>query len=256
MSPSQLVERVMQKDWTVVSATGSIGAAAAPELLAALESFDPQVRELALACLNEAGGPAARQGLIQSLRDANEGVRGAAAQYLRAHYTPEDVPAIQIELEHSPDPYVREHLALLLGTTSDAGLIPFLREHFDAEKDPGARWGFTLALARLGDKAGRQRLIGTLLKPDPIKVQVSAIRDLPYVNDPQLLQRLAPLLDDTRPAQNIGGSHRPRYIRLCDVVVNVADQILGHRFRWANGSREYSPQELKEVGSAIMTPSR
>ena len=92
MTPSEVVERVKRKDRDVMAQPGIIGADAGPALLPLLDSPDPQVRALAIECLNVAGGSAARQGLMKALHDPIETVRGAAARHLSAHYEKQDIP--------------------------------------------------------------------------------------------------------------------------------------------------------------------
>ncbi len=250
MSSSQVVERVRQKDWGVVEQPAIVGADAGVALLPLLEDPDPQVRALTVACLNAAGGPAARQGLIKALHDRIETVRAAAARYLHAHYAKEDIPVIQRELTSSHDEYVREQLALLLGKTGDESNVKLLLARIPVEKDEHARHAASLALARLGETANRQQLIERLQRDDP-RERVNALKDLPYVNDRSLLAHVVLLLDDTRPGLNVGPSHGRYFIRVCDVAVNIANEMLGQPFLWVEPVKRYSPQELSQAKSLI-----
>jgi len=72
MSPAQIVDYVRHKNWGVVAKPGIVGPDAGPALLQLLTDKDSQVRQLAVACLNAAGGPAASQGLLHELRDPTE----------------------------------------------------------------------------------------------------------------------------------------------------------------------------------------
>jgi HEAT repeat protein len=234
----------------VVAKPGIVGPDAGPALLQLLTDKDSQVRQLAVACLNAAGGPAASQGLLHELRDPTETVRAAAARFLRGHYNPTDLPAIANTMNTSPDEYIREQLALLLGESGDASKIALLTTRLQSEKDEHARRADSLAAARLGDPASRSQLVRRLEHDDPAE-RVAALRDLPYVNDVRLLQHAAPLLDDIRPGLNVGPSHGPYFIRVCDVAVNIANQMLGGRFGWAAAIKRYSPQELNEAKSVL-----
>ena len=201
-------------------------------------------------CLNEAGGPAARQGLLKELTDRTETVRAAAARYLRAHYDKADLPAIVNMMNSSADEYIREQLALLLGESGDPSKIPVLATRKQLEKDQFARHADSLAMARLGDAGAKAELVQRLSLPEA-KERVAALRDLPYVNDIGLLKHAIPLLDDTRDGLNVGPSHGPYFIRVCDVAVNIANQMLGNRFPWADPKKRYSPEELNEVRSVL-----
>jgi HEAT repeats len=250
MTPSQIVERVKQKDWGVLEQPGIVGADAGPALLPLLGDSDPQVRALAVACLNAAGGAAARQGLIKALHDRIETVRAAAARYLHEHYAKEDIPVIQRELTASPDEYVREQLALLLGKTGDDSNIKLLLARIPVEKDEHARHAASLALARLGEATHRHHLIERLKQDDP-KERVNALKDLPYVNDRSLLAHVIPLLDDTRPGLNVGPAHGRYFLRVCDVAVNVANEMLDKPFPWVEPVKRYSPEQLSEAKAAL-----
>jgi hypothetical protein len=250
MTPSEIVERVKRKDRDVMAQPGSIGADAGPALLPLLDNPDPQVRVLTVECLNVAGGAAARHGLLKALHDPIETVRGAAARYLSAHYDKQDLPVIQRELGRSPDEFVREQLALLLGMSGDAANIPVLLGRARAEKDENARHAASLALARLGESEHRTLLIDRLKRDDP-EERTRALRDLPYVNDRSLLKHVVPLLDDTRPGLNVGPSHGPYFIRVCDVAVNVANDMLGKPFPWVEPVKRYSAPELSEAKRVI-----
>jgi hypothetical protein len=150
----------------------------------------------------------------------------------------------------SPDEYVREQLALLLGESGDVSKIQLLATRMRSEKDAHVRHAESLAMARLGDADNRSHLIQRLTHTDPAEC-VEALRDLPYVNDISLLKHVVPLLDDTRLGLNVGPSHGPYFIRVCDVAVNISNQMLGGRFGWVEPVKRYSPQELNEAKSVL-----
>jgi len=250
MSPAEVVDYVKQKNWGAVTKPGTVGPESGPALLQLLNDKDSQVRQLAVVCLNAAGGPAAREGLLKELRDPTETVRAAAARFLRARYSAADLPAITNVMNTSADEYVREQLGLLLGESGDATKIPVLAARMRTEKDEHARHADSLAMARLGDADSRSQLIQRLTHEQPAE-RIAGLRDLPYVNDVGLLKQVVPLLDDTRPGLNVGPSHGPYFIRVCDVAVNIANQMLGGRFSWAEPVKRYSPLELSEAKSVL-----
>jgi hypothetical protein len=251
MMPAEVVAHVKQKDWRIVERPGIVGADAGPALLPLLDDPDAEVRQLTVTCLNEAGGDAARRGLLKAIRDKVETVAGLAARFLRKRYAPEDLPTIEAELDRSRDDYVREQLGLLLGETGDPAKIPLLQGRLARERDENARHAASLALARLGDGAARQQQIDRLLQPDA-KRRVDALKDLPYVNDRGLLKQALPLLDDTREAVRMGRSHGPKYaLRVCDVAINVANEMLGNPFPWVQPIKRYAPQEIDQAKAAL-----
>ena len=246
MDPGQVVENVKQKNWGVVAKPGLVRTDAGPALLRLLDDKDSQVRQLVVTCLDAVGGSAAREGLIKALRDRTETVRAAAARFLRPHFNAADLPTIVNVLDNSPDEYVREQLALLLGESGDTSMIPILSARLRGESNVHARNAASLAMARLGDPGGRMELIQRLSQDDPAE-RVRALRDLPYLNDRRLLAYTVPLIDDTRPGLNMGRLHAPYFIRVCDVAINVASQMLGARFAWAEPTKRHSPQEINEA---------
>ncbi len=251
MTPPDIIARIKQKDWSLVERPGLVRADAGPSLLPLLDDPDSEIRQLTVMCLNEAGGEAARRGFLKAMRDKTEAVSGLAARFLRKHYAPADLPEIETELERSRNEYVREQICLLLGETGDKGKTPILKSRLPREKDEHARHAASLALARLGDDAARQEVVDRLNHAEP-KERVNAVNDLPYVNDRGLLKQLVPLLDDTRDAVNMSRSHSPSYfLRVCDVAVNVANEMLGKPFPWAQPVKRYSPAELSQAKSTI-----
>jgi len=252
MTAAEIVENVKRKNWDILDQPGTVGPDAGPALLPLLDNPDSQVRQLAVACLNAAGGPAAAKGLLKELQDRTETVRAAAARFLRAHYDKADLPEIVRLMSSSTDEYIREQLALLLGESGDRSSIPDLSARKISDRDEHTRHAALLAMARLGDNASRTEIVAQLNHPEP-QERVAALRDLPYVNDLAMLQHVIPLLDDTRPGLNVGPSHGPYWIRVCDVAVNIANQMLGGRFPFTERTRRYSPEELNEVKSVLAT---
>ncbi len=251
MAPQQVADHVKKKDWSVVDNPGVIGSEAGPALLPLLNDPDPQVRELAVYSLNAAGGNAAREGLFKALHDRTDTVRSAACRFLDQRFTPEDVPALEKELSTNPDEYVRERVALMLGKAGKPAASTALTQQFAVERDEHAKRAQSLALARLGNALGRETVVARLKAEDPGQL-AEALDDLVYVNDPKLLPETLPLLNDTRPAKNVGPSHGPFLIRVCDVAVNTIDAVLNHPFSFAvYQTRRYSQPELDSAKAVV-----
>jgi hypothetical protein len=253
MSPSQVVEGVKHKQWRLAERPGLVGVDAVPALLPLLSDPDRQVRELTVHCLDMAGGPAAAQGLLRALDDHIETVSAAAARGLANHYTAAEIPAIRVQMNRNPNEYVREQLALLLGKTGDPSNMASLGARGPAEPDEHAQHAMSLAMARLGDVASKNELRSKFLQSGNVPQRVAALRDLPYVNDRSLLASAAPLLDDQRNGLNVGPSHGPYYIRVCDVVVVVMGEMLGRVFSFDPGRRRFTPEELAEARRVLAT---
>jgi HEAT repeat protein len=219
-------------------------------LLPLLNDPDNQVRELTVQCLAVAGGPAAVQGLIKALNDRIETVGAAAVRGLARHAGPADVPALAAQMASNNNEYVREQIALWLGKTGDAANLKPLSTRKPVEKDAEARHAMSIAMARLGDAASKDELRGRLKADDPV-VRIGALRDLPYVNDRRLLAEAAPLIADERPGLNVGPSHGPYLIRVCDVLVIVTAEMLGNVFSFEVSRRRYTPAELAAAAKVL-----
>lgn len=246
MAPNEVVDNVKRKNWDIVEQRGLVGPDAGPALLPLLNDPDVQVRELTVHCLEMAGGPAAVQGLVKALDDRVETVSAAAVRGLAKHFGASEVPVMKVQIGRNPNEYVREQLALLLGKAGDAANLAFLAARKPAEKDAHARHAISLAMARLGDPDSKDEL-RRHLQGNVVADRVAALRDLPYVNDRSLLVEAAPLLGDVRPGLNIGPSHGPFFIRVCDVMVIVMGEMLGDVFTFKTDRRRYTPEELAEA---------
>ncbi len=251
MDANELVQRIRRKDWNVVEPPNRIPPNAAPAIAPLLTDQDQDVRELAVAAIDKTTGPEAKQGLFKALADRNEVVRGAAARNLEHHCNAGDVDALVAQFRVHKDEYVREQLALLLGKLGQSSAMRPLQEGFKKEEWPHAKQAISLALVRLGDPNHRQAYIARLAQPDP-KERVAALQDLLYIQDKTLAKQVKPLLDDERDGKNVGPSHGPYWIRVCDVAINVLDTVLGHPFRFqVRGVKRYSEQELSDAKRTI-----
>lgn len=250
VSPQELVERVKHKDWDVAE-PGLFGPEAVPALLPLLDSSDPQVRQLTVQCLAVAGGPAVKPALLRVLRDDNEMVRAAAVQALPAYAEGADAPTLEEQLSHGRDEFVREQLALLIGSIGGPQDIRKLATQQLVEKDQEASHAMLLARVRLGDPQGRQQYLSQLHAPE-IKTRVQALKSLLYLKDRSLAPEVLPLLDDSRLAEKAGPSHSDYFNRVCDVAVNMLDKMLDHPFPFRIGiARRYSPEDLAQAKATL-----
>ena len=249
MSPQEVADRVKKADWTVIDAPDQVGSDAGPPVARLLDDANPQVRELAVKTLHLAGGPAAHDGLLKALHDKSQMVRAAAVNLLPQHVAAGDLPALQTEVTANPDEYIREHVSLLVGKLSRTDAVPGLRRQFALEQDADARRALGMALARLGDSIGRYAVVARLHGDSPAE-RGAALSDLVYVNDSGLLKEAAALLDDQRDAVNVGPSHGPYILRVCDVAVNTIDAMLGHPLAFTSYARRYSPEEIARARDA------
>ena len=251
MQTEELLQRIRRKDWNVLEPPIRVPTNAAPAVAPLLADSDNEIRELAVAVIDKMADPDAKQALFKALADKNEVVRGSAARFLHQHCTAKDADALVAHLRAHPDEYVREQIALLLGKLGEPAVKRPLEERFLIEEWPHAKQAMTLALTRLGDPDHRKAYIVRLNQQDP-KARVAAVEDLLYIQDKTFAKEVKPLLDDEREGKNVGPSHGPYWIRVCDVAINVLDQVLGHPFPFeVKRVKRYSAQELSQAKRII-----
>lgn len=255
MQQAQIVERIGRGDGSVISEVAPLGPGIARDIIPLASHADPEVRELALYCLNEAGGPEAPAVFAAALRDSVNAVRYRACLFLHRHHAPQQGPELRRLLRDEPDPYVRGELALILAEMGDGEAALLLRTRLPHEPDQDARDKYRLALARLGDGQERRDIYAALAS-DRVEERYRALGDFAYVGDRTQAARLLPLLDDERPAENVAPGGHARFVRLCDVTVRTLDALLAHPFPFrVEFTKEYSPEELRQA-KAVLTPSR
>ena len=251
MTTQAIIERIRQKDWTLLEEDGAIGPEAAPAIRPLLGDDDPEIRELAVHCLAAAGDGQGREGVLEALRNDSEMARSAACRCLEANPDPQDLPQLTVEVTSNPDAFVRESVARALGVIGDANATEALKRQIATEVDPADRHAMALALARLNEPAYRGQYLARLHQGEPAE-RARAVGEFPYVGGRDLLGELLPLLDDTEEALNVGPSNVKRKIRVCDVVVNVLDAMLDHPFSFPTGRRiRYSQAQLDEAKQRI-----
>jgi hypothetical protein len=249
MNTQSITQRIEAKDWDLLERPPSPQQAS--EVVAMLGHGDPEVRELAVSLLARMDGPAAKTGLLRALDDENQMVRAVAARGLHQHCSRADVPVLVDLLHKHDDDYVREQVALLLGKLGEQAAVQPLRKQFAGEGYPDAKHAMSLALARLGDAEQRQAYLARLAQNDPA-VRVAALEDLPYVNDRTLAPYVVPMLDDPRDAKNVGPSHGPFWIRVCDVAVNSLDVLLDQPFPFkVEFAKRYTQAELDQARAKL-----
>jgi len=247
MTPQQIVDRILQKDWDMVETPGAIPEEAGPQIVKLLDHDDPEVRELAIYSLNASGGQAAKDGMLKGLSDDNDMVRSAACKSLLYNYDAKYLPKYAAYLKSDEDEFVREHVALVIGKIGSPKAIESVKEQLNVEKDTDAKHAMAIALARMKDPAGTREFLERLQAGDPM-TRVTALEDYLYIRDRSLLPEIAKLLSDTRDAKNMAPAGHTYFIRVCDVAINTLDLVLGHPFPFAiDPLRRYTDNELYEA---------
>ncbi len=256
MTDEQILEQLRAKNWELLSRSESFPlntVALTMSLLTEGAQYDKdyEVRELAVHTAHATLDPKASDVMFKALHDDNDIVKAAAARFLESHCSVADIPKLIAQLRRNGDDYVREQIALLLGKLNQSSAVKPLQKQIQIENWPEAREAMALALARLGDEEQEKYLISRLTHDDPIK-RGEAARDMLYVSRIDLTKNLAQLLNDKRDAMNVGPSHGELWIRVCDVAVNVLDELLEHPFAFdVSFDKRYSDEELQHAFLAI-----
>jgi HEAT repeat protein len=209
---------------------------------------DTEVRELALFVLDAVGGTLPNRVFFERLRDPNEMIRFRACELLAKRSKQLDLTSVQEELRSNPDAEIRDKMARLLGEREDGNTLDQLRSLLNHEVDLDVRHSIRLAMARLGERAQYPAIL-EIFKRDEPKARLAALSDLEYVGSRSLVKDVIFMLDDTRDVLNVGFSHSPEYVRVCDVAVNTFDRLLTHPFKFSVDKipRRYTESELQEA---------
>ncbi len=251
MSTEQIIERITQKDQSVLDDKKQITPETASAIAELLDNEDHEVRRLVLETLDGIDSQEARRAIITGLRDKNINVRSLACRLLLTNYDKEDLPRLTRELSLNGDEMAREHVALVLGRIQNEKATKPLLLQFPKEIDLDAQHAMHLALVRLEDQNNQNEYIRRLEQTDP-KQKARALKDFIYIEDRKFLVNILPLLDDDRKAINVGKSNRKMYIRVCDVAINVLDDVLNHPFDFDIFPRKlYTPEEIVNAKKVI-----
>ncbi len=240
--------KVRAHDYSAQNDARGLGDGAFPLLARLATDRDPDARSLALLCLESAGGSRGGRVLGAALNDSSADVRMVASQALGRRPFPDALPYLLSAVRTSADPAIRRNCALAAGMIPGASASK-LRESSRAEKDPDVQMALVQARARLGDGEARREFQAGLTSAQG-QVRVLWLERCRYVGEPWVLSPLAPWLDDTHPAVRIGadGLPGPQYLRVCDVVINLAAELGKPRWSFKTGpAKNYSEEERKEA---------
>ena len=251
MTKPDIIELINNKDWIITEEPISVDPVLTPQLLPLLHNDDPEIRELTLFILNVLPSQEARQGILKALKDEDVNVRSTASRLSLTNYSKEDLQILHNELSTNIDELIRENAALVIGKIGEPKSTKHIREQLEKEVEEHAQDAMHLALTRLKDREN-QKLYAERLQHNDVKQRVSALQDFKYVQDSTFYPVISPLLEDQRDGLNVGPSAKKIYIRVCDVAVNVLDEVLKHPFSFeVNESKKYSPEELLEVSKIL-----
>jgi len=242
---SELERLLAEGDFRAVEVAAAMGNAAVPSLRKGAGMPGYRSRQVAMACTGKVGGEAAGEILSLGLKDGNVNVRVAAAGQLSVNPPESARDAVLSTLVRSTETDVREMLAFSAGYFPGERTLAILRSIASGKEVLASN--ARMALARLGDPAGRDAVMDGLASPDPL-VRYDTVGGLRYVDDPSLAVRVKPLLLDTEEAQAIGPGGGSRYRRVCDQAVDTLAYLLKLRLPFPAGEETiYTEEQLLHV---------
>jgi HEAT repeat protein/beta-lactamase regulating signal transducer with metallopeptidase domain len=165
-------------------------------LVAALKDADPGVRTAAAESLGRIGDPRAVEPLGSLVSDQNLEVRRAAVEALGQLGDTRAIPALSRAAKDSNPAVRREAAEALLSLEDPAAVEPLLGLLSDA--DPKVRVMALEGLSRRGDRRALGPL-GKLVKDPNVEVRARAVRALARFRDPSAQEALVAVLKDGNP---------------------------------------------------------
>lgn len=252
MEPSQIEAMILAKEWKVLDYIGALGDSAIPMLSRLLKNPDPQVRQLVVLCLEQLKGPQAAGLLAKALEDPDAQVRAYAADMLLHTCEPSTLPVLLSAVISHEDPYIRSKAALVVGIIGDRNSLDLLKKAIASEQNSNVKSSLQQAMARLGDPDARAVILNQLNSPDR-KKQFEALEKIEYINDRNLVKKIAWLLDNSSPVMVLTASAKARVVlRLKDATAKVIAVLLKQPFTFKLSSyRVCTDAEIQEIKAYI-----
>lgn len=246
MSAQAELERLLAEgDFRAVEVAAGMGDAAVPALRKGAGMPGYRSRQIAMACAGKVGGEAAGEILSLGLKDGNVNVRVAAAGQLSVNPPESARDAVLSTLVRSAEMEVREMLAFSAGYFPGERTVAILRPIATGKEVLASN--ARMALARLGDGAGREALVADLGSSDA-RVRYETAGGLRYVNDSALAIHVKPLLRDTEDVQAVGPERSRRYRRVCDQAVDTLAYLLKLKLPFPTSEETiYTGEQLLQV---------
>ena len=262
------VAQIRAGDLSKGAALRQMGEEAIPILAEHAQDQDPNVRLSITMAVAENLDERAIPILVQGLLDAHSDVRRTAMDNLFRY--PREL--LRDRLSHEMLDILTGHAGsweessykavLLIGDLRGASKMSSLRSILREAKRVHGRWDIqTLlgpttsnaclkALFKLGDEEAARAVLASLNQRDVSSV-VFGIEALGYARKTEYLKELLPFMHDTRDAVPIGADVN-RYLKIRDIAVNAAAEILGTSFPFRlRKLSSYTDQEVAEVKRLI-----
>jgi hypothetical protein len=251
MTVSEILQAIAAHDWTVKE-----GVAGAPTNLgeaidAGLVRFDPEARQLAVACLEAWNGPGVGALLLRMTNDRDPQTAVAAANALGRVSDRPPMPQILTETPTRGEPFVRGLLYKLVGTSRATHLLQDLRKVAAGESNADAQRDAQRALVMLGGEQEREAFKRRVAEARPDEV-LDLQDDLLAIADPRLAKSMLPWFDNEAGVTRLGGDRNPKMARMCDVAVWTAQLMKIPLPTAPTALTNYPAQMIGEARAAVM----
>ena len=249
-----LTQKVLNKDLSAEDLAKQMGKSAIPVLKPLVTNSDEIVRMIAVRCLEYTPGEGVEDILINALKDKSSNVSIEASRILQRYLSPEIYPKLLEVYDEVEYETRRKEIALMLGKIDGAKLAD-LKQKDEGEKNPEAKEGLMVAMAKLGDHQSREAFLARLqrAKGQELKRFLDYVE---YIQTTWAVRGLSPILGDKSELVRIGidGEEGPEYLRACDVAVNLIYKLMKPKFSFLiAGNKNYSEPELQEVRAFFTT---
>lgn len=247
MTTDLLVHQVKKADWDAVETAETLGETARSILVPFTRDKDPEIRQIALACLDNVGGPDASEAALKLLLDEDSEVVSSAIELLHNHPPFGQAEQLLKCYQQTDDPYAQEQIPVIAGRLAPeidmSPWVPLLDLSADEEE---LNVGLLAGLARMGHEPARKRFVSMMLSSRG-KESASLIEYCSYMQDTWIVPHMIPLLDRRERAVTLFPD-RDIYMRTCDLALEAIVELTKAEVSFpVNRPEQYNASELESV---------
>jgi HEAT repeat protein len=211
------------------------------------DSRKNSARMLVLDLASQYPSDGSSRAILSRLQDSDLTIRSIAGGLIASIAQKDLTPTMFRLLDQALDLPVKAALARQIGMIGSKVDLTRLGTLYSSLEDTALKNDLALAMARLGDKPSRAKLIQRLSAADA-SARTAALRDILYVGDPTLARHFRVVLADRRDAFVISLPHDPVVAaRVCDVAIQTLDAI-GVKLPFATSPmRRFTEEQIKEA---------
>lgn len=251
MTPEMLERQVKAGDGVAQGTAAKMGQSAVPVLARLSADPSPQVRNLALVCLNIVGGPTTSKVAMDHVDDQDINVVSTAIQILH-RFPPKGADARLRELYlGSDDAFVRAQMPLIAGRLGAEANANEWAKLWTRDGQGDIHEGLTVGLARMGYSPAREEFVKALQASRGYESR-KWIDHAVYMENKWVLPALGTMLERLEPAYDISPDFNPRYLRTADLAVIAIAKLGAKDFSFsATLGVQFSSAQIAEVRSYV-----